>query len=123
MMRKQDWGGWLVDEPLAFYRGSTELRDTVCLISVGTVEPVEVLPASVAYQEQPSGVAAERKEQKNSGALSRAQHSTAGTEQTEGVSQEAEGQGSQGSQSLNRPDYLAAAEKALTEQEKARKWH
>ena len=73
-----------MDEPLAFYRGSTELRDTVCLISVGTVEPVEVLPASVAYQEQPSGVAAERKEQKNSGALSRAQHPTAGTEQTMG---------------------------------------
>ena len=73
LVRKQDWGGWLVGEPLTFYRGSTELGDTVCLVSVGMVEPVEVLPASVAYQGQPSGVAAERREQTNSGALSRAQ--------------------------------------------------
>ena len=80
-----------MDEPLTFYRGSTELRDTVCFVNAGMVEPVEVLPASVAYQRQPSGVAAERREQKNSGALSRAQQQVAGVEQREGVPHASEG--------------------------------
>ena len=38
----------------------------------------------------------------------------AGAEQREGVPHASEGQESQGSQRLNRSDYLAAAEKALT---------
>ena len=48
-LRKKEWGKWLVDEPLEFLRGHQEIEDTWCLISVGTIVPIEVLPASAAY--------------------------------------------------------------------------